>query len=126
MTVIWRVQGVSPPSLLLCGTYAGDANLDGIVNAMDFNTFETTLAAVGTYGRRTISTATSVTNICDFGLMAHNFSFAIDPLPTLASFVPVPIDLLPVVVAAIASGGDIAVGQRDLERATLGPFRKLL
>jgi hypothetical protein len=87
----------------------GDANLDGTVNALDFNTLATH------FGQSSQGWATSdfsgdgVVNSADFTLLAQHFNFRyVDPLAGLGAVVPEPANVL----AMLLFGGFLARRRR--------------
>jgi hypothetical protein len=92
---IFGGQSVSPSSVLIGYTFAGDSNLDGVVNALDFN------ALSAGYGSGTVWTQgdfnyDGAVNTIDFSVLATNFNQALPVSPSagLASLVPEPTSTL--------------------------------
>jgi hypothetical protein len=83
-------QGVSGSSVLVRYTYSGDANLDGVVNALDFNALASNYgAATGKLWSQADFNYDGFANTLDFNALAVNFNLAL-PAPALASLVPEP------------------------------------
>jgi hypothetical protein len=88
-------QSVSGSSILVRYTYVGDANLDGVVNALDFNALATN------FGQHAGSNVwvqgdfnyDGVVNTVDFTQLASNFSLTLPSAPIGSSLVPEPICL---------------------------------
>ena len=83
---------VSPSTVLVRYTYSGDANLDGIVNALDFNALATSFGAnpgsdVWTQGDFNYD---GQVNTQDFMALATNFSQSLPSAPVAGSLVPEP------------------------------------
>ena len=88
-------QSVDTTSLLLAYTFAGDANLDGSVNALDFNAlaagFGGSTGKVWTQGDFNYD---GTVNSLDFGVMAANFGMNMpSPSAALGALVPEPATL---------------------------------
>jgi hypothetical protein len=87
-------QSVSGSNVLVRYTYLGDLNLDGVVNALDFNQLATNYgAANGKIWVQGDFNYDGLTNSTDFSPLAVNFNRAL-PSPALGSLVPEPVTLL--------------------------------
>ena len=83
-------QSVTGANVLVRYTYSGDANLDGVVNALDFDALATNFgAASGKVWYQGDFNYDGFTNTQDFMLLASNFNQVL-PAPVLASLVPEP------------------------------------
>jgi hypothetical protein len=93
-------QALAPGSYLVRYAYLGDANLDGRVNALDFNAVATNFGS-GSVWTQADFNYDGVVNTADFTLLANNFNAAPPPPgPSLGSLVPEPL-----VGSMIAIGG---------------------
>jgi hypothetical protein len=94
-------QTVDSTSVLVRYTLAGDANLDGKVNALDFNAlaanFGSPLAKFWSDGDFNYD---GITSSADFIALSQNFNQAV-PSPTLGSIVPEPVLLLPLTLLVL-------------------------
>jgi hypothetical protein len=92
-------QSVDSSSLLLRYTYVGDANLDGVVNALDFNALATNFGASGKAWFNGDFNYDGTVNTLDFTSLASNFGLAL-PAPVLGSAVPEPTSIVALAIAA--------------------------
>jgi len=80
----------------------GDANLDGIVNALDFNALAAKFGQVNTGWSGADFDGNGTVGSGDFTLLSQHFGFRyVDPLAGLGTVVPEPI-CLPIVIATAA------------------------
>src|SRR4029079_1429460 len=93
-------QAVDSTSVLVRYTYAGDANLDGKVNALDFNALATHFGGCAKRWNNGDFNYDSATYTLDCTTLAGNFNLVL-PAPSLGQIVPEPTVLL-VSAAAIA------------------------
>lgn len=83
-------QSVGSSSVLVRYTYVGDANLDGIVNALDFNALATNFGGgAGKFWNNGDFNYDGVTNTADFTALAQNFGQTLSA-PALGTLVPEP------------------------------------
>ena len=85
-------------------TLAGDANLDGVVNALDFNAVATNFGLAGQWSSGDFD-YNGVVGSSDFVAIAQNFGLNISPPPALGTVVPEPVtgaSLMMLSIAAIA------------------------
>ena len=89
-------QTVDASNVLIGYTFTGDANLDGVVNALDFNAIATNFGSGGKYWTDGDVTYDGNVNTDDFVALASNFgqSLGVSPGPGLASLVPEPVALM--------------------------------
>jgi autotransporter-associated beta strand protein len=87
------LDGVTP-ALLLKTTYAGDANLDGTVNALDFNALATNFGSSGQYWMAGDFDNNGTVDSNDFSLLAANYGKVVPtsaaPAASLGALVPEP------------------------------------
>jgi hypothetical protein len=103
-------QTVGGPSVLIRYTYAGDANLDGVVNALDFNAIATNFGAEsGKFWSQGDFNYDGISNTLDFTALARDFELTLGS-PALGTLVPEPS-----VLALLASAAALAV--RRVRRA---------
>ena len=75
-------------------TWSGDANLDGLVNALDFNALASNFGgASGKLWNQGDFNYDGVTNTLDFNALASNFNVPLLASPPLGTLVPEPIGL---------------------------------
>jgi hypothetical protein len=86
-------QIVSGSDVLVRYTYSGDANFDGVVNALDFNALASNFGGTGMQWAHADFNYDGLTNTLDFNSIASNFNLALLPSPTLATLVPDPASL---------------------------------
>ena len=110
-------QSVNPTDTLIRYTYYGDTNLDGKVNALDFNALATNFGKTSEFWINGDFNYDGVVNTQDFALLAGNFNqsftFGAPPLGTL---VPEP-----GCIAALAAGASLMERRR---RRTAVAIRK--
>jgi hypothetical protein len=82
-------QNVTGSNVLVRYTYSGDANLDGVVNALDFNAVATDFGASGEQWFQGDFNYDGVINTLDFTQLATNFGQVL-PSPAVGSVVPEP------------------------------------
>ena len=104
---VFAGQSVDATSLLVAYTYTGDANLDGTVNALDFNAVASNFGAVsGMVWTNGDFNYDGIVNTQDFTSMAANFGLVMSaspgPLATSGTLVPEPASLLMVIGAGLA------------------------
>ncbi len=85
---------VNPTDVIVKYTLIGDSNLDGVVNALDFNAIATNFGTSGSWWQGD-STYDGTVDINDFVAMAQNFGAALpappsSSLPALGALVPEP------------------------------------
>jgi hypothetical protein len=83
-------QAIDSTTLLIAYTLYGDASLDRVVNALDFNSLATNFG--GTSGKAWTEgdfNYDGITNTLDFNALASNFNLAL-PAPALGSLIPEP------------------------------------
>jgi hypothetical protein len=90
-------QGVDGTAVLLRYTWSGDANLDGRVNALDFNAIATNFGGSGKFWSDGDMNFDGTVNTADFTALSQNFNLVL-PAPLLGALVPEP-GLVSVVVA---------------------------
>ena len=78
-----------PRAVLICYTYAGYANLDGKVNALDFNALAASFGSGTEWFRGDFNFDGGVTS-ADFTVLSSNFGQMLSPAPALGSLVPEP------------------------------------
>jgi hypothetical protein len=83
--------------VLLRYTWSGDANLDGRVNALDFNAIATNFGGSGKFWSDGDMNFDGTVNTADFTALSQNFNLVL-PAPLLGALVPEP-GLVSVVVA---------------------------
>ena len=83
---------VNQTTLLIRYTAAGDANLDGVVNALDFNALAANFGGGNHTWTRADFNYDGAINTLDFTLLANNFG-AVAASPSLASLAPEPVGL---------------------------------
>ena len=90
--------------LTVAATYFGDANLDGTVNALDFNAVATNFGSGTAWNQGDFNYDGSVSTV-DFMMLANNFGQTLSlPAPVLGSLVPEPASLM----LAVAGFGLVA------------------
>ena len=81
--------------MLVRYTYSGDANLDGLVNALDFNALATNFGGgTGKFWNQGDFNYDGSANTLDFTALAQNFNQVL-PAPALAALLPEPATLAP-------------------------------
>ena len=104
-------QSVDPTTVLIRYTVNGDANLDGKVNALDFNALATNFgAASGGFWSQGDFNYDGIVNTADFTAMAVNFGQVLAS-PTLGALVPEPS-----CAAILLCGGLLFRGRHDLRK----------
>jgi hypothetical protein len=94
-------QSVDNTSLLIRYTFAGDANLDGKVNALDFNALASNFGgASGKFWNQGDFNYDGAVNTADFTALSQNFNLVL-PSPPLGGLVPEPGELF---LAAVCGG----------------------
>jgi hypothetical protein len=87
---VFNGQAVNPSDVLVRYTYMGDANLDGKVNALDFNALASNFgAATGKLWYQADFNYDGTTNTIDFNALAINFNLAM-PSTALGTLLPEP------------------------------------
>ena len=77
--------------MLLRYTWSGDANLDGKVNALDFNALASNFGgATGKFWNEADFNYDGMTNTADFNALASNFNQPVLASPALVTVVPEP------------------------------------
>jgi GH35 family endo-1,4-beta-xylanase len=84
-------QTLTPDDIILRYALVGDANLDGTVNALDFNVIATNFGAAGTWQNGDFN-HNDVIDTSDFEAMALNFNSVLQT-PALGSVVPEPVSV---------------------------------
>src|SRR5581483_1412216 len=82
-------QTVDADSIVIKYTYSGDANLDGTVNALDFNAVASNFGSAAVWSGGDFN-YDSVVNASDFTALGQNFGQTM-PAPALGTIVPEPI-----------------------------------
>ena len=82
-------QSVDTSAILMRYTFAGDANLDGKVNALDFNAVARNFGATGKFWTDADFNYDGTVNTSDFTIMASNFG-QVMAAPALGTLVPEP------------------------------------
>jgi hypothetical protein len=81
-------QSVDGTTIVMRYTYLGDANLDGRVNALDFNALASNFGpTAGKVWTQADFNFDGITNSSDFGVLATNFNLAL-PGPSIGSVIP--------------------------------------
>jgi hypothetical protein len=85
-------QTLSGPSVLMRYTLAGDANLDGVVNALDFNALASDFGTSGSTWVAGDFNYDGMVDTSDFTAISENFgaTFSPPPAPALGDLVPEP------------------------------------
>jgi hypothetical protein len=81
-TTIFSGQSVDNTAVLIRYTYAGDANLDGVVNALDFNAVATNFGRSGAEWAQGDFNYDGTTSAADFVALSQNFGSTL-PAPTI-------------------------------------------
>jgi hypothetical protein len=116
---IFNGQAVNPSDVLVRYTYAGDANLDGKVNALDFNAVAGNSASLTLPGNgQGDFNYDNITNTLDFTALAQNFNQVL-PSPAIASVVPQPATLF---VAAPLLRRRRLAGSKSHEKTPVSPL----
>ena len=105
-------QTVTSSSLLIRYTYLGDANLDGTVNALDFNALASNFGSSGVPWTSGDFNYDGTVNTLDFSALAANFGSTLG-VPALGGLVPEPSGIL-----ALLAGGVLASHRRNQSRRT--------
>jgi hypothetical protein len=85
-------QAVSGANVLVRYTYSGDANLDGFVNALDFNSLASNFGnATGKVWTQADFNYDGMTNTLDFNSIATNFNLALPSPSAFSRLVPEPV-----------------------------------
>ncbi len=94
---------VNPTDVLVRYVYTGDANLDGVVNALDFNAVATNFGTPTTLWTHGDFNLDGTVNTQDFTLLGTNFNQALpNPAPSLLStLVPEPVSMFALVLRRI-------------------------
>jgi hypothetical protein len=98
--VTWFGQAVTPNSIVTRYTLAGDADLSGTVDTIDFNLLAANFNQNNTdwvRGNFNYDTGVTTTDAVDFGYLTSNFSLSYPGPPALAN--PVPEPCIPVLLA---------------------------
>ena len=82
-------QSTDSTSVLIRYVFSGDANLDGVVNALDFNAVAGNFGSGGKFWNDGDFNYDGMTGTADFMTLAQNFSQTL-PAPALGSVVPEP------------------------------------
>jgi hypothetical protein len=82
-------QSIDGSAILMRYTYLGDANLDGKVNALDFNALAASFGTGNSWCKGDFN-YDGVTNMLDFAALATNFNLALAS-PGLGAIVPEPV-----------------------------------
>jgi hypothetical protein len=83
-------QNVDPASVILRYTYLGDANVDGKVNALDYNAVATNFGSTGKTWSDGDFNYDGTVNTLDFTALGTNFNIAPLPSISLGTLVPEP------------------------------------
>lgn len=83
-------QPVGGDNVLVRYTFSGDANLDGVVNALDFNALASNFGGSGKPWVQGDFNYDGVINSLDFNSIATNFNLALPAPPALGNLVPEP------------------------------------
>jgi hypothetical protein len=84
-------------------TWSGDANLDGLVKARDFNALATNFGGTGEFWHQGDFNYDSIVNTLDFTALATNFNQVL-PAPALATFVPEPAAVIAMLIGYYCMG----------------------
>jgi hypothetical protein len=104
-------------SVLIRFTEYGDANLDGVVNALDFNAFASHYAAIGKFWSDGDFNYDGTVNSLDFNSLATEFGSSLPaPSPAIGALVPEP------GVAGLAAIAMVWFAKRSQRRGPRGPF----
>ena len=87
---IWSGQSVSSSDVLVMFTYAGDANLDGVINGDDYFQIDSSFAEESTGWFNGDFNYDGVVNGDDYFLIDGNFPAQGAPMPSVAISVPEP------------------------------------
>jgi hypothetical protein len=93
---------VAAGDVLLRYTYFGDANIDGKVNALDFNALASSFGAVEQNWIQGDFNYDGTLDSLDFAALSANFNVAPMPAIALGSVVPEPASLMGVLLAGVA------------------------
>src|SRR4029077_20416790 len=84
-------QAVDPASIVILYTLAGDANLDGAVNALDFNALASNFGGAASVWVNGDLNYDGVVNSLDFNSIAANFGQQMAlPAPVMGMVIPEP------------------------------------
>src|SRR5205823_1047007 len=87
-------QSIDGSTIVIRYTWSGDANLDGLVNALDFNALATNFgAASGKLWTDADLNYDNIINTLDFNALASNFNQPAFPSAPLGSLIPEPSSL---------------------------------
>src|SRR4029077_10306153 len=94
------IRGVdlAPTDWILSYTVYGDANLDGRVNALDFNALATNFGRTGRLWEFGEFNYDGIVNTADFNLHASTLNETLNAQQTLGTIVPEPITTAPLVM----------------------------
>jgi hypothetical protein len=90
-------EGVDSSALVVRYTYYGDANLDRIVNALDFSALASNFGGTSTFWCQGDFNFDGITNSLDFDQIALNWNLTLPsmaPASALGALVPEPANLL--------------------------------
>src|SRR5262249_54714701 len=96
-------QGVDSTTVLIRYTRYGDANLDGVVNALDFNALASRFGQSGKLCRDGEWNYDGTVNTLDLNVLAANLNSTLAaPLPQFGVVVPEPVVLAPFLLPILA------------------------
>ena len=95
-------QGIDNTSIVIRYTWSGDVNLDGLVNALDFNALAINFGgATGRIWTQGDFNYDGATNTLDFNALASNFNQPLLASSALGVVVPEPSSLAPSILAVL-------------------------
>ncbi len=97
-------QAVNPTDVLARYTLSGDANLDGHVNALDFNAVATNFGGTSRVWSSGDFNFDGTVNTLDFAMIALNFNAAPAASLSLGALVPEPSSLMVLAAAGLLAG----------------------
>jgi hypothetical protein len=112
-------ESVDTTSILIRYTFEGDANLDGVVNALDFNVLATNYGGAGKIWTQGDANADGIVNSKDFDILANNYGQTVNAgamtapaqtAPALGTIVPEP------TVCALLGAGALGLLRRSRSR----------
>jgi hypothetical protein len=90
LTTSFLGQPTDTSSVLIRYVFSGDANLDGVVNALDFNLLASHFGDSSILWNQGDFNYDGITNTADFAALASNFNQSLLAGPSLATLVPEP------------------------------------
>jgi hypothetical protein len=110
LTTSFLGQPTDTSSVLIRYVFSGDANLDGVVNALDFSLLASHFGSSSILWNQGDFNYDGVINSADFTSLAVNFNTAL-PAPALGNLVPEPVSLV-----SLAALSGICIRRRRLAR----------